>query len=68
MSSIRKNKRMLFNRAFGRRSAKEEPQNLPAIPNPNAYPVRHKPLGRSSGSVEGVAGWRSNYYKLDEIK
>lgn len=38
----------------------------PLIENPNAYPRRRKPLGVSSGSMQGVAGWRSDYHRLDE--
>lgn len=32
----------------------------------NEYPIRLKALGKSKGSTQGVAGWRSGYYRLDE--
>ena len=47
------------------KSYKPKPRK-PLIENSNAYPVRFKTLGKSRGSMQGVAGWRSNYHRLDE--
>ncbi len=38
----------------------------PIIKHPNEYPTRPKALGKSSGSMQGVAGWRYGHYRLDE--
>jgi len=56
-------KRAQFNKAL---RSRKKLTKAPLIPRTPTYPVRSGPLGRSSGSMEGVAGWRTNYYKLDE--
>jgi len=56
-----------FNKLMGKRSAKVTVVRKAILRRPDEYPVRRKPLGKSKGSTQGVAGWRSSYYRLSEI-
>ncbi len=38
----------------------------PYIENPNPIPRWRKALGRSSGSMQGVAGWRTEYHRVND--
>jgi hypothetical protein len=52
-----------FNKLVGKRSAKVKVVRKPVLRMPSEYPWRSNALGKTKNSNEGVAGWRSNYYR-----
>ncbi len=69
--SSRKTERAAINKLAGRKTRQATLTEvrkpvIDAVPAP--YPIRRKPLGQSSGSQEGVAGWRSGFHRPDGVK
>jgi hypothetical protein len=55
--------REAFLRKLGKRPAKSKVERKVVHYKLSEYPWRSNSLGKSSGSMQGVAGWRSSYYQ-----
>jgi hypothetical protein len=60
---MNKTAREAFLKRLGKRPAGKKIERKVVHYKLSEYPRRSRPLGQSSGSVEGVAGWRSSYYQ-----
>lgn len=58
-----KTAREAFLRKLGKRPANKKIERKIVHYKPSEYPWRSNSLGKSSGSLQGVAGWRSSYYQ-----
>lgn len=60
--------RSKINKLLGLRSVKDDtPKKVQVIPATH-YPIRPKPLGRTRGGKQGVAGWRQQYHRPFDVE
>jgi len=54
-------KRKEFSLRFGQKKNITQKKEIESVVTP--YPVRFRSLGKSTGSKQGVAGWRQQYHR-----